>query len=71
MSTYLRFLSPDTIQKITSGNLHKIAANLVKAEGYDVGSEMTLPGAVSVLGAKLRQKNAEYQRIAEAINTIK
>jgi hypothetical protein len=65
-----KLMKPGAAAKLRSAGLHKVAAALAQTEGFKVGSEITVASAVTILGAKLRYKNASYARVAEGLKAL-
>lgn len=65
-----RLINPEAAARLRSAGLHKVAAAMARQEGFDVGPELTMRDAVTILGTKLRQKNAEWARVREGIAAL-
>ncbi len=65
-----RLVGTESARRLRTTGLHKLAAARLRNEGIDVGAEMTLPAAAFALGVKLREKNAQYKRIAEGLEAL-
>jgi hypothetical protein len=65
-----KIIGPEAISVLTGGNLHKVAAELSRENGIDIGPEMTLEGAVASIGAQAFMKNAELQAIFEGLTSL-
>lgn len=65
-----RLVGAESAQRLRGTGLHKLAATRLRNEGLDVGEELTLPAAAFALGVKLREKNAQYKRIAEGLESL-
>lgn len=66
-----RLMSKEAVDKLRSVGLEKVAAAMLKEEGYKVGEDVTMYDVVRALGTKLRQKNAEYTRIREGLESLR
>lgn len=64
-------ISPEAASRLRSAGLHKVAAAMLKNEGFKVAEELTMKDVVTALGIKLRQKNAEYTRIREGFASMR
>jgi hypothetical protein len=63
-----KLMNKEAAAKLRESGLHKVAAALLKNEGYKLASdEVTMRDVITVLGTKLRQKNAEYARIRDGL----
>lgn len=65
-----KLINPEAAAKLRSVGLHKVAAAMAKQEGFKVGEELTMRDAVTVLGTKLRQKNAEWARVRVGLDAL-
>lgn len=66
-----KLINPEAAAKLRTVGLNKVAAAMLKQEGFKVGEELTMKDAVTVLGTKLRQKNAEWARVREGLDALK
>lgn len=57
--------------KIASQGLHQVVGARLRSEGYKIAELSDLPTAVSILGAKLYEKNAEYRRILAGLCALR
>jgi hypothetical protein len=57
----------DGARKLYSGQLHKIAREELRQQGYTVGDELDLKTVVAAIGAEMFKKNAEYKTIFEGL----
>lgn len=64
-------MSRDSYNRIRANGLHKLAAVKLATEGYPVGNELTLRGTITVLGHKLREKNATAKTIVKGLTALK
>jgi hypothetical protein len=65
-----KLISPVAVAKLRSAGLHKVAAALAKTEGFKTAEEINMADAVTILGAKIRYKNASYARIKEGLDAL-
>ena len=65
-----RRLPRGVIKAGSSGNLHKVAANLLRNAGEHVGDELTVKTALRALGKKLYIKNSEWAMVRDGLNAL-
>ena len=67
-----KLMSPTAVAKLRAHGLDKIAAALAKQEGFKLaGDAVTAKDVATILGTKLRAKNASYARIHEGIQALR
>ena len=66
------FLSPRALEVIKTTGLHKMAAALEHvATGRDKPAEITFASAVQLLGEKLYEKRAAYNKITKGLQAFR
>lgn len=58
-------------EKVAQEGLHVAVGKRLQQEGYKVASVGDLPTAIRVLGTKIYEKNAEYRRIIEGLQSLR
>ena len=63
-----KFLSPESLQTLSNSGMHKVSAAMEKvANNRDIGPEMNLVAAVTLLGERAFIKRAEQRQIQTGI----
>lgn len=58
-------------EKIAREGLHRLVATRLQQEGFKVAEFADFPTAVRVFGERLFQKNAQYRRILEGLESLR
>lgn len=70
MITLGQLIGDATAHRLATTGLHKIAANTLRSEGFNVGEELDLRSAVQALGTRVFLKNAEYRAIVDGLASL-
>lgn len=64
--------TPNLIKAIQQQGMHKVAAKLAQAEGFDVPEDeiSTLTAATRLLGTRLFLKESQFSRIAAGLDAL-
>ena len=65
-----RRLPGGVVSEVKNGNLHKLAANLLKNAGVPVGEELTVQDALKNLGKRIYIKNSEWAMVSYGISAL-
>ena len=66
----LQRLPRGVVPEVKAGNLHKLAANLLRNSGVSVGDSLTVEDALKSLGRRIYTKNSEWAMVRDGLSAL-